>query len=511
MTADDVASLYTRERERVGKVPISTKIYQGIGALPDTYKNFAFGTFLLFFYNQVLGMPAVLASAAIMIALVVDAVADPIIGSYSDGLQTRWGRRHPLMYVAALPLGICLLFVFLPPSGMPHVAQFTWLLVFSIGTRISMGFYLVPWNALFAEFSDDYAERSSIVTFRYLWGLIGGLLFAFCTWTFIFPSTPQYTPGHLNPASYRLFATILAGLVTAAALATTVLTHREIPHLLQPRQATVFGLRGALNDVMTALRNRDFLVLFISLLISFALVGTGSALDLYMNTYFWGFLPEDLRWFIVASLGPFIAFASIPALQKRFDKKLLVIGCLFFLLGDGIVVIGLRLLHVLPENGDPWLLRILIANETLRAGVGVVVGIMFASMIADSLDAQELKTGKRQEGVFSAAISFSTKATSGIGVFLGGLLLDYAIRFPRGAAISAVAPSSVLLLGVIAGIVLPLFYVVPFSLISRYDITRAAHAEIQRALHARRNNQQPQQAPDGERDPEARSGNGAER
>ena len=486
MSTEHAASLYTRQRERVGRVPFSTKNFQGIGALPDTYKNFAFGTFLLFFYNQVLGMPAVLASVAIMIALVLDAIADPIIGSYSDGLQTRHGRRHPLMYVAALPLGLCLFFVFMPPTGLSHLGQFAWLLVFTIGARISMGFYLVPWNALFAEFSDDYAERSSIVTFRYLWGLIGGLVFAFCTWTFIFPSTPQYTPGHLNPASYRTFAMILAGLVTAAALATTLLTHREIPYLLQPRHATRFGLDRALNDAMTALRNRDFLVLFVALLISFALVGTGSALDIYMNTYFWGFLPEDLRWFFLASLGPFIAFVSIPALQKRFDKKRLVIGCLFFLLGDGIVVIGLRLLHVLPENGDPWLLRTLIANETLRAGVGVVVGIMFASMIADSLDAQELATGKRQEGVFSAAISFSTKATSGIGVFLGGLLLDYAIRFPRGAAVADVAAGSVLLLGVIAGIVLPLFYVVPFALISRYDITREAHAEIQRALHERR-------------------------
>src|SRR5262245_54123176 len=172
MSTEHAANLYTRQRERAGRVPVSTKLYQGLGALPDTYKNFAFATFLLFFYNQVLGMPAVLASVAIAIALVLDAIADPIIGSYSDGLQTRFGRRHPLMYIAALPLGLCLFCVFMPPNGLSHTGQFVWLLVFSIGTRISMGFYLVPWNALFAEFSDDYAERSSIVTFRYLWGWV---------------------------------------------------------------------------------------------------------------------------------------------------------------------------------------------------------------------------------------------------------------------------------------------------------------------------------------------------
>jgi Na+/melibiose symporter-like transporter len=157
-----------------------------------------------------------------------------------------------------------------------------------------------------------------------------------------------------------------------------------------------------------------------------------------------------------------------------------------FLLANGITMIALRFLDVLPANGAPLLLPLLIANEIVRVAVGTIVAIMFVSMIADALDAQELNTGRRQEGVFSAALAFSGKATSGLGVLLGGLLLDYVVSFPRGAAPSSVDPHLVRLLGAIAGIALPLLYLFPFSLISRYRITRAAHADIRRQLDAHR-------------------------
>jgi Na+/melibiose symporter-like transporter len=149
-------------------------------------------------------------------------------------------------------------------------------------------------------------------------------------------------------------------------------------------------------------------------------------------------------------------------------------------------MITLRFADVLPENGDPLLLRILIGNEMIRVAAGTIVGIMFVSMVADSLDAQELETGRRQEGVFSAAISFASKATSGVGVVFGGLILDYALAFPRGAKPGAVDANVIFELGLIAGILVPLLYLVPFWMTARYQITRAVHAQIQASLHERR-------------------------
>ncbi len=477
---------YARAKTRAGLLPLSTKIYQGIGALPDAFKNFAFSTFLLFYYNQVLGVRAVLASVAIMVALAVDAVIDPMVGSFSDNLRSRLGRRHPLMYAASLPLGVFLYLVFSPPSGLSEIGLFAWLVTFAIATRISMAFYLVPWSALFAEFSDDYTERTSIVTFRYLVGWIGAVTFTFCVWTFIFPSSAEFAKGQLNPAAYHLFAPILGTLVALAAFLTTHLTRNEVPYLLQPTDAPApFSLQRVLAEVLLALRNRDFLVLFMTLLTASAIGGTVDALGIYMNTYFWELDGAALRWYALAILGFMIAFTMVPMLQSRFDKKRLVIYGLLFLVLNGVAVVALRFLDVLADNGSPLLLPLLIGNEIIRIGVFTVVAIMFGSMVADVLDAQELGTGRRQEGVFSAALSFSGKATSGLGVLIGGVLLDYVVRFPRGAAPGAVNPDVVKLLGAIAGIGLPLLFLFPFSLIWRYKITRETHAEIRRQLDER--------------------------
>jgi Na+/melibiose symporter-like transporter len=477
---------YAREKTRSGRLPLSTKIYQGIGALPDTYKNFAFNTFLLFYYNQVLGVRAVLASIAIMVALIIDAVTDPMVGSFSDNLRSRLGRRHPLMYAAALPLGTFLYLVFSPPAGLSEIELFAWLVTFAVATRISMAFFLVPWSALFAEFSDDYAERTAIVTFRYLVGWTGGVLFSFCTWTFIFPSSAEFSKGQLNPAAYHLFAPIVGVLVALAALITTHFTRNEVPYLLQPTDTPVpFSLKRVFGEVLLALRNRDFLVLFMTLLTASAIGGTVEALNIYVQTYFWELNGEALRWFALAILGFMMAFVVMPIIQARFDKKRLVIVGLLFLVLNGVAMIGLRFLDVLPPNGSPLLLPLLIANEIIRIAVFTVVAIMFGSMVADALDAQELNTGRRQEGVFSAALSFSGKATSGLGVLLGGLLLDYVVSFPRGASPESVDPATIKLLGVIAGIALPLLFLFPFSLISRYRITRETHAEIRRQLDER--------------------------
>ena len=109
---------YQRAKTRVGKVPISTKAFQAVGATTESLKGFAFGTFLLLYYNQILGVSAFKASAAIAVGLIIDAAIDPLIGSFSDGLKTRLGRRHLLMYLSAAPIGLGLYLSFSPPHGL---------------------------------------------------------------------------------------------------------------------------------------------------------------------------------------------------------------------------------------------------------------------------------------------------------------------------------------------------------------------------------------------------------
>ena len=476
---------YSREQNREGKLPLPIKFYQAIGALPDTFKNFAFNTFLLLLYNQIMGLPASLASMALMIAIVFDAITDPIVGSYSDSLRSRMGRRHPLMFASVLPLSVCLYLLLQPPSGLGTWGLFCWLLSFAILTRGAMTLFLVPWSAMFAELSDDYIERSSIITWRYVVGALGGVIFVFCTWTFIFPSTEEYAKGQLNPAAYELFAPIVAIAVGLFAWLTSYLTLNQVPFLRQPDEAVNFGLKTTVSDLLAAMHNRNFMVLFGGLLVSSILTGTIAAFEIYFHTYFWEFSSEELRWLTIGMLGALLGAILIPVIQKRLDKKTILLASMIFSLADGLTIISLRLLGILPDNGDPLLLQILVVNEIFRMTSLTVTVIMFISMVADTLDEQELDTGLRQEGVFSAAISFSGKAVSGFGVLATGFLLDYAIGFPQNAQPGLVDHSIIIRLGIIGGLIIPALYIIPYYLAHRYRISRERQAEIRAALNAR--------------------------
>ena len=91
-----------------------TKLSYGIGQLSDGVKQAAFGTFLFFYYNQVLGLSGSLAGAAALLALLVDAITDPMVGQLSDRFRSRWGRRHPFMLAGALPFGLAMVALFSP-------------------------------------------------------------------------------------------------------------------------------------------------------------------------------------------------------------------------------------------------------------------------------------------------------------------------------------------------------------------------------------------------------------
>ena len=106
------------------KLALSTKAYYGIGQFAEGLKNTSFGLFVLFYYNQVLGVSGTLCGLALGIALIFDALSDPLAGSISDNWRSRLGRRHPFMYAAAIPLALFFYALFSPPE-LEEIGLFT--------------------------------------------------------------------------------------------------------------------------------------------------------------------------------------------------------------------------------------------------------------------------------------------------------------------------------------------------------------------------------------------------
>ncbi len=485
-----MASTVSSSRDQLS---FATKLAYGWGQAAEGLKNGAFAVFLFFYYVQVLGLSGTYAGAAVGIALMFDAITDPLAGSLSDNWRSRLGRRHPFMYASALPLAICFFFLFSPPpiSGFP---LFLWLLVFAVLTRGAMTLYHVPHIALGAELSSNFHERTTVVAYRQFFSTFGQLLAYGIGFGLFFSATPEYAHGQFRIESYAPFALCLALLMMVSILVSAWGTQSRLPYLPQPsgpvEEVTAVGsLRRTWREIGHALGNRSFRWLFAGVLIVFMMVGVDMALNLHMNTYFWELSSRgNIVFFAAYPIGVMVGALFARRLNQLFDKKpSIVFGTAWWALCQ-IVPVVLRLLGWFPENGTPELLSTLVVVKFLQ-GAGVVQALVtFSSMVADIVDEHELLTGKRQEGIFFASVSFSGKFTSGIGNVVGGIALDL-IGWPRGTAIQTAADvpaETVAWLGLIYGPIVAGFAVVSVWCYSKHRLDQQRHAEIVRELEARR-------------------------
>ena len=485
-TLDGVKAKFQRAEQRVGKVPFWTKFAQGFSALPGQHKEWAFNTLLLLYYSQVLGMSATLAAVVIAISLVFDAISDPLAGAFSDSFRSRWlGRRHPLMLASIIPSCVAIFALFSPPHGLAEYYLAAWMLACTVTLRVSFSFFAVPWGAIAAELSEDYAERTIIIAFRMMIGVLGGGLFGSLAFILLFPESEG---GLFNPTHYSPFAATISGLMFFWMTFSTLATLNQVKYLPQPSDAVPkIALWDMLVRTAEALKNNYFRTLFIATLIASAVIGTGQVFDVYMNTFFWGFGTGDLSLLLWGGIfGMVSSILTIQPLQKRFEKRDLILFALTFITLLQMLKVSLRFAGWLPENGDALLLQIFIFQTMLMGYCGSLFLMMYASMMADIADDQELKNGLRQEGIFSGGITFAGKVTSGFGLILGGLLLDLVIVFPKGLEPGQVAQDILTRMAVIDGIVMPALNIIPFLLLLKYKLNRAAVQEIQQQLNARR-------------------------
>ena len=109
-----------------GVLPFRTRFAYGIGATAESSITMAFNSFNFLFYNNVLGLSGTLCGLAVTIALVFDAISDPLVGSISDRWRSRLGRRHPFLYAAPIPMAIFFFAIYAPPAGLGDIALFLW-------------------------------------------------------------------------------------------------------------------------------------------------------------------------------------------------------------------------------------------------------------------------------------------------------------------------------------------------------------------------------------------------
>jgi GPH family glycoside/pentoside/hexuronide:cation symporter len=466
--------------------PISraTKLAHGFGAVAPGVIVGAFDFFLLIFYSQVVGLDARLVGLAILIALILDAVSDPIVGYWSDNLRSHWGRRHPFMYASAIPVAVSFLFLWNPPDTADQVVLFWYILVLAVIIRTAVTFYRTPSTALIPDLTRDYDERTSLYSLRFLFAWVGGNAMAVLMFFILFPQfvTETIEDGRFNRDAYEIYGIICAVIIFVSIILSSLGTHARILHLNPPPPPRRMSLGLIFREMFETLADRSFIALFVAALFGAVASGLVSVLSLYFYTYFWEFTTEQtalifLGTFIAAILG----FSFAPIVSRTIGKKrgAMIVGLIAF--GGAPLPIVLRLVGVLPPNGTDFVFWFVTVTNIVDIGLIITFQILFASMVADLVEESELKTGRRSEGVFTAAETFIRKSVQGFGVLAATAVLTLA-QFPTGAGVQEVSADAVRRLGIYYVPVVLLLYMTMIAVMSTYRIDRSIHEENLRKL-----------------------------
>ena len=471
------------------RVSFRTKFYFGLGASADNAVNWIFNVLGFFYYQQILGLSGSLAGTAVAIAIVADAVTDPLVGSISDRFRSKYGRRHPFLFFAPIPLALSIFLMFNPLESLigSQLALFAWFTTFTILLRTFQTIFAIPLLAMGAELSTNYIERSKIMSFESLFGLYGYVFMHLVAMIGIFGMLYEGEGGRLYQPAYTPVVLVCCAFVIITILACAYGTKDQIPTLKQREvDSGPPGVKAFFSDIWSVLKNRNYRALLFGLFFLAVTAGTHETLGIYMATFFWELGSYQYGFLIIGNIiGTHIAFFVAPSIHERFDKRWAIFwGCMFFaVFWSGAST--LKLLGLGPDVAS-WNAVIFIGCIGILSVLsGVVLTISVMSALADIADEHELLTGRRQEGIFYAARTFFSKAMNAFGHIVAGFAIDLYIKLPPKSVPGEVAEDVIFRLGIVDGPFAMIWGIVAAFVYLGYKIDKKRYREIREQLDQR--------------------------
>ena len=300
---------------------------------------------------------------------------------------------------------------------------------------------------------------------------------------FFFAPTEEYTRGLMNPTAYPKYAFFCAILIVITILISTLGTKETIPTLPKSlMDKHKFNFRSFIADLKVMFGMRSYTSLILYTMIIYIGIGIGTVFTTYYMEYYFRFSEIEMASLPLASgLAGFLALFVGPVLGRWLDKKRAVFFCTIAFSFLFSLPYNLRLLGMFPENEagillPTYLLTLLFAYLFLWIALSLI-----NSMMADVVDEFQLKTTKREEGLFFSSMSFAYKCTVGLGYLFAGVLLKW-IAFPTQVGVDAVPQEAINGLGLVGGPIVLAFYLCSLLFIAFYPITKKRYESIRAEL-----------------------------
>lgn len=355
--------------------------------------------FLLYFYTDVLELNATTAGLIIMIALVWEGITDPVIGFIANSTRSRWGKYRPYLLFGAVPLALSVMAMF-APTGLTGGALVAYCMITHLVYRTVFTTANIPYISLSAQMTRDSNERGKLAASRMLFAIFCGLLLASVT----LPLAKALGGGGTGFFLVNVIYAIAAAVIVLICFAST----REAVGGDAEDHPTARDMWRALKG------NRAFLLLLVATILgTTGYTMSGKALVYYLK--YWAGSESAVTLGLVVMLGS-AALAMLPWMiaSKRTSKRTV------WLSGVSLNVVAYVIILSLAPREGPVLWAVLVS-----LGIGNSAFILsFWSMLPDTVEYGEWKTGTRGEGAIFGLIAFSQKVALGLGTGMIGILLD---------------------------------------------------------------------------------------
>jgi len=427
-----------------------------------------------FYYTQVLGLSGVLTGIAVGLSLCVDAILDPLVGSLSDNIRSRFGRRLPLMVLSIPLVALGFGLIFSPPRGLEGPILFAWLLGTSLLARAATSLFNVPFIALGAELSDGYLERSRVVVWRTMIGLISVVAIILLAYR-VFLTPPE---GLFKLAAYPPLGWSVAGVLVVCMVACCAGMARyamALPQAETTERSMLSRLPGEVKEIFSS---RSFRILFFSCLLIMVAIGVNGTTGAHHNTYIWKIGTKEIELLtFVLLIGTLIGAPAAPALARWFEKRSVVMIGVTMLNLVWLVMPILWVSGLYRPSGPAAIPALLVMMVVAGIGIGLVL-VAFPAMMADAADEHELRFHHRREGLYFSGITFAAKAASGVGVLLAGIGLDLMGMPEKANPALAIPPDALVRLVVVHGPLAAAISMIGVAMLWPYAISRVVHDDI---------------------------------
>lgn len=400
------------------KTPFKVKFGYGIGAVGKDMVYMLSATYILYYYQDLLGVSAVTMGVILLVARVFDAFNDPFMGVIVAKTKTKWGKFRPWLLIGTLTNAVVLYFMFACPPDMSEGGLVAYAAIFYVLWGVTYTMMDIPYWSMVPALTEGGKQReglsalarscagvgSAIVTIITMLSVTGlGRLFA----------ANDATDNEIEIAGFKIFALIIA-IIFVVFIVITCVSIKEKP--------TTDMQTASVKDMFRALvQNDQAMTTVIAIVLINTAIYTTSNLLLYFFKYDLAGADWKDNYSLFNTFGGACQIVAMmiffPLLRKLFDTiKMFYVSVISGILGYVILL-------TLSFIGAKSVFAFMVPGFFIFSAVGLL-NVLTTVFLANTVDYGEVRNNRRDESVIFSMQTFVVKLASGVSALLASICLE---------------------------------------------------------------------------------------